>query len=58
MLDGVRLNSTSRIAVFGFARIPLLVHLGARLNDKVNALIFQRQRGDATNAWRWPTQDQ
>lgn len=54
VLDGVRLNSTSRIAVFGFARVPLLVHLGARLDDKVNALIFQRQRGDTTNAWRWP----
>lgn len=54
VLDGVRLNSTSRIAVFGFARVPLLVHLGARLDDKVNTLIFQRQRGDAANAWRWP----
>lgn len=55
-LDGVRLNSTSRLAVFGFARVPLLVHLGARLDDKVNTLIFQRQRGDAANAWRWPDQ--
>lgn len=56
VLDGVRLNSTSRIAVFGFARVPLLVHLGARLDDKVSALIFQRQRGDAADAWRWPNQ--
>lgn len=56
VLDGVRLNSTSRIAVFGFARVPLLVHLGARLDDKVSALIFQRQRGDAADAWRWPDQ--
>jgi hypothetical protein len=33
--DGVRLDDTARIAVFGFARIPLLVALGALLDDKV-----------------------
>lgn len=57
VLDGVRLDATSRFAVFGFARVPLLVHLGARLDDKVTTLIFQRQRGDIGNAWRWPEQD-
>lgn len=54
VLDGVRLDATSRIAVFGFARVPLLVHLGACLDDKVTALIFQRQRGDDGGVWRWP----
>ena len=52
--EGVRLDSAWRVAVFGFARIPLLVHLGARLDDKVNTLIFQRQRTDGKNAWCWP----
>ncbi|MEZ5219682.1 MAG: SAVED domain-containing protein, partial [Ilumatobacteraceae bacterium] len=42
------------LAVFGFARIPLLIHLGARLDDKVPAYVFQRQRTDSSNAWRWP----
>lgn len=56
VLDGVKLDATSRVAVFGFARVPLLVHLGSCLDDKVTALIFQRQRGDARNTWRWPEQ--
>ena len=54
VLDGVKLDATSRVAVFGFARVPLLVHLGACLDDKVTVLIFQRQRSDDGNAWRWP----
>ena len=52
--DGVRHNDIARLAVFGFARIPILVQLGARLDDKVSTLIFQRQRVDDVNAWRWP----
>lgn len=52
--DSVRLDSTTRLAVFGFARIPLLVHLGAVLDDKVNTVIFQRQRVDDGNPWAWP----
>ena len=54
---GVRSDQISRVAVFGFARIPLLVHLGARLDDKLPANIFQRHRVDAGNAWRWPEGD-
>jgi hypothetical protein len=52
--DGVRRDEIRRLAVFGFARIPLLIHLGARLDDKVPAIVFQRQRVDSANAWRWP----
>lgn len=51
--DGVRRDDTARLAVFGFARIPLLVALGAELDDKVPAVIFQRQRIDNENAWAW-----
>ncbi|MFV2102058.1 SAVED domain-containing protein [Micromonospora sp. LOL_024] len=53
--DGVRRDVVTRIAVFAFARIPLLVALGARLDDKVHALVFQRHRTDAMNAWTWPS---
>ncbi len=52
--DGIRQDKILRLAVFAFARIPVLVHLGSRLDDKVEALIFQRQRLDGGNAWRWP----
>lgn len=52
--EGVRLNSVSRVAVFAFARMSLLVHLGARLDDKVSVVVFQRRRVDGANAWKWP----
>lgn len=54
--DGIKRDQISRLAIFAFARIPLLVYLGAQIDDKVPMLIFQRQRIDDQNAWCWPTQ--
>jgi hypothetical protein len=52
--DGVQREDVYRIAVFGFARIPLLVYLGAQLDDKLQAVILQRHRTDDGNPWQWP----
>lgn len=52
--EGIKRDQIFRLAVFAFARIPLLVHLGAQLDDKVQILIFQRHRVDNQNAWYWP----
>jgi len=52
--DGLRRDAAGQIAVFAFARIPLLVHLGAQLDDKHRAILFQRQRTDGPTAWQWP----
>lgn len=52
--EGIKRDEISRLAVFAFARVPLLVHLGAQLDDKVPVLLFQRQRVHDENAWRWP----
>lgn len=52
--DGVRTEAIRRVAVFAFARIPLLVRLGASLDDKLDIRVFQRHRLDGANAWRWP----
>lgn len=53
--DGVRIDGIKRIAVFAFCRIPLLVHLGARLDDKTPAIVFQRHRTDEIDKqWTWP----
>jgi hypothetical protein len=52
--DGVRREAIERVAIFAFARIPVLIYLGARLDDKLSTLVFQRQRQDDANAWRWP----
>ncbi len=53
--DGLRRDVAGQIAVFAFARIPLLVHLGAQLDDKHRAILFQRQRTDGPTAWQWPS---
>lgn len=53
--DGLRRDAAGQIAVFAFARIPLLVHLGAQLDDKHRAILFQRRRTDNSSAWQWPT---
>lgn len=52
--DGIRREEINRLLIFGFARVPILVYLGACLDDKVSTIIFQRQRIDSDNAWRWP----
>ncbi|MHA4945686.1 SAVED domain-containing protein [Micromonospora sp. SD19] len=53
--DGVRRDAVTRLAVFAFARIPLLIALGSRLDDKVSTIVFQRHRTDTMNAWTWPS---
>lgn len=52
--DGIRRDQVARLAVFGFARVPILVYLGAGLDDKVPAVLFQRHRVDPDNPWCWP----
>jgi len=41
-------------SVFAFARIPLLIHLGARLADKCPTTLYQRHR-DRADEWSWPS---
>lgn len=55
--DGVRVSDIRNIAVFGFARIPLLIELGARLDDKLTMQVFNRHRVDGGNPWTWPSED-
>lgn len=45
----------SHLSVFGLARLPLLVHLGARLDDAVEVDVYQRHR--STQKWIWPTSE-
>lgn len=45
----------AHVSVFAFARVPLLVHLGARLDDIIDAEIYDKQRDDG---WAWPANDQ
>jgi hypothetical protein len=52
---GMRANDISHLSVFAIARIPLLVHLGAKLDDGIPTDIYQRHRH--TDSWIWQTED-
>lgn len=46
-------GSVRHLSVFGLARWPLLVYLGALIGDKVKTAVYQRHR--ATESWAWPS---
>ncbi len=45
----------AHVSVFAFARIPLLVHLGAQLDDTLDADIYDKHRD---SGWAWPVDEQ
>jgi hypothetical protein len=47
----VRPDRTIRVSVFALAPIPALIHLGARLSDKITVDLYQRHRNPET--WQW-----
>jgi hypothetical protein len=51
LAEGVVGDHVSHLSVFAFARLPLLVYLGAGLDDTVQAEIYQRHR--ARETWQW-----
>jgi hypothetical protein len=53
--DGVATDHIGHLSVFAFARLPLLVYLGARLGDAISSDVYQRSR--VTESWDWPDSD-
>jgi hypothetical protein len=51
LADGVVRDHVSHLSVFAFARLPLLVYLGSRLDDTIQTEIYQRHRAGET--WLW-----
>jgi hypothetical protein len=49
--DGGEAADATHVSVFGLAPIPLLVHLGSRLTNKVAVDLYQRHRD--TEDWAW-----
>jgi SMODS-associated and fused to various effectors sensor domain len=49
--DGIRQGKVAHLSVFAFARLPLLIYLGSRLDDTVETAIYQRHRSSET--WDW-----
>jgi len=50
--QGAEAGDVVHLSVFAIARLPLLVYLGAGLDDAIAAEIYQRHR--ASNNWEWP----
>ncbi|MEV6357303.1 SAVED domain-containing protein [Streptomyces hydrogenans] len=51
---GIERETVQHVSVFGFARLPLLVYLGSRLDDTVPTDIYQRHRHE--QSWAWPAE--
>lgn len=49
--DAVNSGDVKHVSVFPFARLPLLVYLGSRLEDNYAVDVFQRHRN--TQSWAW-----
>lgn len=49
--DGITRDHISHVSVFAFARLPLLVYLGSKLDDSFSTDIYQRSR--RTQSWDW-----
>ncbi|HEV2890384.1 MAG TPA: SAVED domain-containing protein [Frankiaceae bacterium] len=49
--DAIASGAARHVSVFAFARLPLLVYLGSKLDDTYGVDVYQRHR--ATDGWRW-----
>jgi hypothetical protein len=49
--EGIAADQVNHLSVFAFARLPLLVYLGSRLDDTVPTDVYQRHR--AGESWLW-----
>ena len=51
----VRDGHIKHLSVFAFGRLPLLIHLGAQLDDTFAVTVYQRHR--STERWEWPSDE-
>lgn len=48
-------NKIEHVSVFGLGPIPLLMHLGSRMDNKIKTKIFQRHRDG--EGWEWKNEE-
>lgn len=53
--DAVADGTVQHVSVFAFARLPLLIYLGSRLDDTYGVELYQRHR--SMDTWSWPNTD-
>lgn len=51
--QGMDASKTRHISLFALAPMPVLMHLGARLSDKMQIDFFQRHRDAKASPWQW-----
>lgn len=51
--DAVKAGHVRHVSVFAFARLPLLVYLGWKLDDNYGVEVYQRHR--SSESWQWPS---
>lgn len=49
--EAIRAEDVAHVSVFAFARIPMLIYLGQKLNDTYSIDVYQRHR--ASESWLW-----
>src|SRR5690606_4908209 len=52
LIEGVEKGQVRHLSVFAMSRIPLLVYLGYKLDDKIPTSLYQKHRGDQ-ETWMW-----
>lgn len=52
LVEGVDKGQVRHLSVFAMSRIPLLVYLGYKLDDKIPTSLYQKHRGDQ-ETWMW-----
>lgn len=52
LMQGVNQGDIRHLSVFALARIPLLIYLGFKLDDKIPTTIYQKHRGK-DETWLW-----
>jgi len=57
--EAIAAEDSTILAVFGIASIPMLITLGAELDDKTETVLFPRDfSSDGPETWAWPSIDQ
>lgn len=57
--EAIAAKDSTVLAVFGIASIPMLIALGAELDDKTETVLFRRDFTiDGPEAWAWPSSDE
>jgi hypothetical protein len=56
LIQGVNSGQVRHLSIFAMSRIPLLIYLGYKLDDKIPTSVYQKHRGEQ-ETWLWSDQN-